>query len=161
MDPRPDYYRNLPSYYYMEDEDYNRVNQDKYDWTMYAWTHRGADYDNFQHLNWDRLYNVNYNNPDGRSKYALEERHVDQNDLQFAANAKYRVSEVLTVNGGMDMRLNRTENYKKMNDLLGGNYFLNIDSFANTQTNTPKSTNKIALLIKVHLRFFISFISNM
>ena len=130
MDPRPDYYRNLPSYYYMEDEDYNRVNQDKYDWTMYAWTHRGADYDNFQHLNWDRLYNVNYNNPDGRSKYALEERHVDQNDLQFAANAKYRVSEILTVNGGVDMRLNRTENYKKMNDLLGGNYFLNIDSFA-------------------------------
>ena len=130
MDPRPDYYRNLPSYYYMEDEDYNRVNQDKYDWTMYAWTHRGAEYQNYQHLNWDRLYNVNYNNPEGRSKYALEERHVDQNDLQFAANAKYRVSEALTVNGGVDMRLNRTENYKKMNDLLGGQYFLNIDSFA-------------------------------
>ena len=130
MDPRPDYYRNLPSYYYMEDEDYNRVNQDKYDWTMYAWTHRGAEYQNYQHLNWDRLYNVNYNNPEGRSKYALEERHVDQNDLQFAANAKCRVSEALTVNGGVDMRLNRTENYKKMNDLLGGQYFLNIDSFA-------------------------------
>ena len=130
MDPRPDYYRNLPSYYYMEDEDYNRVNQDKYDWTYYAWTHRGPEYNNYQHLNWDRLYNVNYNNPDGRSKYALEERHVDQNDLQFAANAKYRVSEDLVVKGGVDLRANRTENYKKMNDLLGGQYFLNIDSFA-------------------------------
>lgn len=130
MDPRPDYYRNLPSYYYMEDEDYNRVNQDKYDWTYYAWTHRGPEYDNYQHLNWDRLYNVNYNNPDGRSKYALEERHVDQNDLQFAANAKYKVSEDLTVKGGVNLRANRTENYKKMNDLLGGQYFLNIDSFA-------------------------------
>ena len=130
MDPRPDYYRNLPSYYYMEDEDYNRVNQDKYDWTYYAWTHRGPEYNNYQHLNWDRLYNVNYNNPDGRSKYALEERHVDQNDLQFAANAKYRVSEDLVVKGGVNLRANRTENYKKMNDLLGGKYFLNIDSFA-------------------------------
>ena len=130
MDPRPDYYRNLPSYYYMEDEDYNRVNQDKYDWTYYAWTHRGPEYNNYQHLNWDRLYNVNYNNPEGRSKYALEERHVDQNDLQFAANAKYRVSEDLVVKGGVDLRANRTENYKKMNDLLGGQYFLNIDSFA-------------------------------
>ncbi len=130
MDPRPDYYRNLPSYYYMEDEDYNRVNQDKYDWTYYAWTHRGPDYNNYQHLNWDRLYNVNYNNPDGRSKYALEERHVDQNDLQFAANAKYKVSEDLVVKGGLNLRANRTENYKKMNDLLGGQYFLNIDSFA-------------------------------
>ena len=130
MDPRPDYYRNLPSYYYMEDEDYNRVNQEKYDWTMYAWTHKGADYDNIQHLNWDRLYNVNYHNPDGRSKYALEERHVDQNDIQFATSAKYRVSDALTVKGGADVRINRTENYKKMNDLLGGRYFLNIDSFA-------------------------------
>lgn len=130
MDPRPDYYRNLPSYYYMEDEDYNRVNQDKYDWTYYAWTHRGPEYNNYQHLNWDRLYNVNYNNPDGRSKYALEERHVDQNDLQFAANAKYRVSDDLVVKGGVNLRANRTENYKKMNDLLGGKYFLNIDSFA-------------------------------
>ena len=130
MDPRPDYYRNLPSYYYMEDEDYNRVNQDKYDWTYYAWTHRGPEYNNYQHLNWDRLYNVNYNNPDGRSKYALEERHVDQNDLQFAANAKYRVGEDLVVKGGVNLRANRTENYKKMNDLLGGQYFLNIDSFA-------------------------------
>ena len=130
MDPRPDYYRNLPSYYYMEDEDYNRVNQEKYDWTTYAWTHKGAEFNNYQHLNWDRLYNVNYHNPDGRSKYALEERHVDQNDLQLAANAKYKVSEDLTVTGGLDLRANRTENYKKMNDLLGGRYFLNIDSFA-------------------------------
>ncbi|MBO4466253.1 MAG: carboxypeptidase regulatory-like domain-containing protein [Bacteroidales bacterium] len=130
MDPRPDYYRNLPSYYYMEDEDYNRVNQDKYEWTTYAWTHRGAEYNNYQHLNWDRLYNVNYHNAEGRSKYALEERHVDQNDLQFAANAKYKISDDIVVRGGIDLRANRTENYKKMNDLLGGRYFLNIDSFA-------------------------------
>ena len=130
MDPRPDYYRNLPSYYYMEDEDYNRVNQDKYEWTKYAWTSRGSEYADYQHLNWDRLYNVNYHNAEGRSKYALEERHVDQNDLQFAANAKYKFSDDITVRGGVDFRLNRTENYKKMNDLLGGRYFLNIDSFA-------------------------------
>ena len=130
MDPRPDYYRNLPSYYFMEDEDYNRKNQDKYEWTKFAWTQRGAEYANYQHLNWDRLYNVNYHNSDGRSKYALEERHVDQNDLQFAANAKYKVSDDIVVRGGVNLRANRTENYKKMNDLLGGRYFLNIDSFA-------------------------------
>ncbi|MBR6457613.1 MAG: carboxypeptidase regulatory-like domain-containing protein [Bacteroidales bacterium] len=131
MDPRPDYYRNLPSYYYMEDEDYNRVNQDKYEWTTYAWTQRGAEYANYQHLNWDRLYNVNYHNAEGRSKYALEERHVDQNDIQFAANAKLKSYDgTIVVKGGMDFRANRTENYKKMNDLLGGRYFLNIDSFA-------------------------------
>ncbi len=129
-DPRPDYYRNLPSYFYLEDEDYNRVNQDKYDWAYYQWTTRGKAYQNYQHLNWDRLYNVNYNNPDGRSKYALEERRVDQNDVNFAASAKWRQSDLFTLTGGVNARINRTENYKIMNDLLGGQYYLNIDSFA-------------------------------
>ena len=31
-DPRPDYYRNLPSYSWLDDEDFGRVNQDKYDY---------------------------------------------------------------------------------------------------------------------------------
>lgn len=130
MDPRPDYYRNLPSYFYLEDEDYNRVNQEKHDFAEYQWTHHGSQYNNFQHLNWDRLYNVNYNNPEGRSKYALEERHVDQNDLNFAASVKWRQSDLLTMSAGINARMNRSENYKKMNDLLGGEYFLNVDSFA-------------------------------
>ena len=130
MDPRPDYYRNLPSYFHMDDDDYNRSNEEKADWAREAWQGRGAEYANYQHLNWDRLYNVNFNNPDHRSKYALEERHVDQNDLQLAANAKYKASDDLTLNGGIALRANRTENYKTMDDLLGGRYFLNIDSFA-------------------------------
>ena len=39
MDPRPDYYKNLPSYFFIEDEDYNRVNFEKAAWAEYAWTH--------------------------------------------------------------------------------------------------------------------------
>jgi len=127
-DPRPDYYRNLPSYFYLEDEDYNRANQDKYDWAYYQWTGKGME--NYQHLNWDRLYNVNYNNPDGRSKYALEERRVDQNDINLSTSVKWRQSDFFTLTGGINGRINRTENYKVMRDLLGGQYFLNVDSFA-------------------------------
>ncbi len=127
MDPRPDYYRNLPSYSFIEDEDYNRENEDKAEWAEYMWTH---DYPNYQHLNWDRLYNVNYNNPEGRSKYALEERRVDQNDLNFATSFKWMVDNKLTLRGGADFKINRTENFKVMHDLLGGKYYLNIDSFA-------------------------------
>ena len=71
QDPRPDYYRNLPSYFYMEEDDYNRPNWEKAEWAKLAWTDRSGLFDNYQHLNWDRLYNVNYNNVEGRSKYAL------------------------------------------------------------------------------------------
>ncbi len=130
QDPRPDYYKNLPSYAYIEDEDYNRVNEEKAQWLHYAWTNRSEAFRNYQHLNWDRLYNVNYSNPDGRSKYALEERHVDQNDLNLAVNTQWLVDKNFTLRAGASFKINRTEHYKTMKDLLGGQYYLNIDSFA-------------------------------
>ena len=133
-DPRPDYYRNLPSYFYMEDEDYDRQNLTKYAWAEEAWTNRSGAYDNYQHLNWDRLYNVNYNNYDAdglrRSKYVLEERRVDQNDVNIAGSLKWDASKWLTITGGGSFKWNRTEYYKQIDDLLGGDYYVNIDSFA-------------------------------
>lgn len=130
QDPRPDYYRNLPSYFYMEDEDYNRVNVEKAEWAKYAWTNRDKEFANYQHLNWDRLYNVNYNNPDGRSKYALEERSVDQRDLNLVGSISWNATNDFTLKAGFNAKYNTTEHYKLMNDLLGGDYYLNIDSFA-------------------------------
>ena len=133
-DPRPDYYRNLPSYFYMEDEDYDRQNLTKYAWAEEAWTNRSGAYDNYQHLNWDRLYNVNYNNVDAdglrRSKYVLEERRVDQNDVNLGANVKWNATKWFTLTGGLNYKWNRTEYYKQIDDLLGGDYYVNIDSFA-------------------------------
>lgn len=130
QDPRPDYYRNLPSYFYMEEDDYNRSNWEKAEWAKLAWTDRSGLFDNYQHLNWDRLYNVNYNNVEGRSKYALEERRVDQRDINLVAAFNWLARTDLSIKGGFNAKINRTENYKLMNDLLGGQYYLNIDSFA-------------------------------
>ena len=131
-DPRPDYYRNLPSYFYMEESDYNRNNQFKADWAEDLWT-RGYDQD-LIHVNWTRLYNVNQNNLDAngrlRSKYVQEERRVDQRDFNLSGNVKWRADRNFTLTGGFDAKINRTENYKILADLLGGDYFLNIDNFA-------------------------------
>jgi hypothetical protein len=130
-DPRPDYYRNLPSYYYMDDPDYDRNNPEKAAWAYDAWT---QNYPEYTHLNWDRLYNVNYNNYDAegfrRSKYVVEERRVDQNDLNFGANVKWSATKFFTLTGGINYRWNQTEYYKILDDLLGGDYYINIDSFA-------------------------------
>ena len=130
-DPRPDYYRNLPSYFYMDDPDYDRRNEEKAAWAYDAWT---QNYPEYTHLNWDRLYNVNYNNFDAdglrRSKYVIEERRVDQNDVNVGANVKWNATKWFTLTGGLNYRWNRTEYYKKLDDLLGGEYFINIDSFA-------------------------------
>ena len=126
-DPRPDYYRNLPSYFYMANEDYNRLNPMKAAWAREAWQTNQAS---TTHVDWDRLYSVNRNAAGGRAKYALEERHVDQNDLNLATSLKWRPKTGIILTAGVNAKLNRTEYYKKMNDLLGGEYFLDVDQFA-------------------------------
>ena len=130
QDPRPDYYRNLPSYYFMEEDDYNRLNGMKAAWAEEVWR---KDLPQYAHIDWDRLYAVNKMNvEDGarRSKYAVQERRTDQQDLNFAFNFKWRPVRTFTLTGGADAKVNRTEYYQRMDDLLGGDYFYNMDSFA-------------------------------
>ena len=134
QDPRPDYYRNLPSYYYgtIDGEyvdDLNRNNPDKYMTALNVWRYSSM-YSNLTHVDWDRLYNVNRVQPDGRSKYVQEERRVDQRDLNLAWTFKARPDDVITLNGGVTARINRTEYYKIVADLLGGEYFVDVDNFA-------------------------------
>lgn len=129
-DPRPDYYRNLPSYFFMDNTDYNRLNYSKYMWAKEQWE---QDIPSITHINWDRLYAVNAMNStaDGnRSKYVIEERRTDQQDLNFAANAKWSPVNCFTLTGGLSYKWNRTEYYKILDDLLGGDYYVNIDQFA-------------------------------
>lgn len=129
-DPRPDYYRNLPSYFFMDNTDYNRLNYSKYMWAKEQWE---QDIPSITHINWDRLYAVNAMNgtADGnRSKYVIEERRTDQQDLNFAANAKWSPVNCFTLAGGLSYKWNRTEYYKILDDLLGGDYYVNIDQFA-------------------------------
>ena len=126
-DPRPDYYRNLPSYFYMANEDYNRLNPAKAAWAREAWQSHDPV---VTHVDWDRLYSVNRNSDGGRSKYALEERHVDQDDLNIALSLEWKPGTKTTWRAGFNMKQNRTEYYKSVNDLLGGSYFLDVDQFA-------------------------------
>ncbi len=127
-DPRPDYYRNLPSYFYNEDENYaKRDSPFQAGWAEEAWTY---NYNDVRHVNWDRMYNVNYNSPDGRSKYVQQERRVDQNDLNLALSLKWTPASFFTLTSGLNGRLNRTEYYQTVKDLLGGEYFVNINNFA-------------------------------
>ncbi len=131
QDPRPDYYRYLPSYFYMEDSDYGRTELQKSGWATEAWQN---NINNVQHIQWDKLYDINVNNVQSsglsRSKYVLEERRTDQNDLNLNGNVKWKISRLVTLTGGVDLKWNKTEYYKIVNDLLGGDYYVNIDQYA-------------------------------
>ena len=131
-DPRPDYYRNLPSYFYNPDPNFsNRDQEYQAGWAKEAWLN---NYSGTRHVNWERMYDVNRNSFDAdgnlRSKYVQEERRTDQNDFNLNAQVKYAFEKYFTLSGGASFRFNRTEYYKIIKDLLGGDYYLNIDSFA-------------------------------
>ena len=133
QDPRPDYYRNLPSYYLSDNEDLKRVNEEKAAWTREIWTHPKA-YNDYVHVNWDKMYQINAQSFDDegkiRSKYVQQERRIDQRDLNFAVSAQYKAAPWLKIAGGFNTKINRTEYYTIVADLLGGDYFVNIDNFA-------------------------------
>ena len=136
--PSPDYYRNLPSYFYNADADYNRNNRQKAMYAYMSWYYEDED---VVHLNWDRLYQVNRASTTGRSSYVQEERRVDQRDFNFATQTKYRPNDWTVVTGGVEAKVNRTEYYKKVADLLGGKYYVNVDTFADRDfASTPYMT---------------------
>ena len=135
QDPRPDYYRNLPSYYYNPDPNFDdRDSEFLAGWAEESWKY---NYSGVRHINWNRMYDININNVDPtydanlhRSKYVQEERRTDQNDLNLNTQVRYRFPNYFTISGGAAFRFNKTEYYKIIKDLLGGDYFVNIDSFA-------------------------------
>ncbi len=133
-DPRPDYYRKLPSYY--------TEGSPQWEALTYAWTQNLQQY---TQIDWDRLYDVNRANvntymggelPDGvlpgmtRSKYVIEERRTDQNDLNFKVQLEHPLNSWSNIVYGASYRWNKTEYYKILKDLLGGQYWVDVDQFA-------------------------------
>ena len=126
-DPRPDYYRNLPSYY----DDPAKA----------AWVEEGWLTDpNIAHLNWQNLYDVNrnsfYEGTTTRSKYVIEERHVDQDDFNANINIVKDFSRHFKLAAGAALRWNKSEYYKSIKDLLGGDFYLDVDQFAERDFGT-------------------------
>ncbi len=153
-DPRPDYYRNLPSFlwdgqfgedgYLLDNWTYNGNSVDLHGSKSYPsidnslynnltdlWKNRDPQ---TTHINWDALYQANYannaNNPDGPARYIVERRH---NDLQESmAHALYtnQVLPNMKLTAGLDLKASQGLHYKTMDDLLGGNQWIDWDPFA-------------------------------
>lgn len=123
QDPRPDYYRKLPSYWTTSGQDI--VNQI---------TDAFQNDASVRQIDWDYLYQTNYNSLDAnnshRSKYILEDRVSDSKQLSFSSVLNKDFSPQLKLNAGVDYTMYKSQNYKTIYDLLGGDYWLDIDQFA-------------------------------
>lgn len=126
-DPRPDYYRYLPSYW--------KDDEAAYDLYTELW---GSE--SFRQLNWDAMYQANYlnnlqnkENPNGTQKgstYILENRHSNQFNVIFNSVLNHRINSFLTLQAGASVNYTRAHYYKTIRDLLGGEFWLDIDQFS-------------------------------
>ena len=111
------------------------------------------------------MYNANYNNlytqndigGEGgnsltarRSKYILEEYRLDPRHYGFNSFGKWTVNENSNLNFGVNISNYKSKNFRLMNDLLGGDYWVDIDQFAlrdfddpNLAQNDLQNPNKI------------------
>lgn len=166
-DPRPDYYRWLPSYYKNNPETAGQLTN--------LWKNNEA----FRQINWDWLYNANSNNlyavdnangtPGNnltgyRSKYIVEERRNDRNQFIFNSNLVHRFTEKHTISGGLTVSIAKTHQFKTIADLLGGEWWLDIDQFAERDFADPlmaqndlRNTNRI---VREGERFGYDFTGN-
>ena len=87
-------------------------------------------------IDFDNMINSNKNGAASpyaeghRSNYMIEERHTDQLDYNFAANISHDFNANHHLLAGVKARVNRTEYYDKIKDLLGGDFWVDVDKFA-------------------------------
>ena len=125
-DPRPDYYRYLPSYF--------DVNTEAFDAYYDRWTSESE----YTQIRWDDLYQTNYLNNhladetgvEKGSTYILEKRHSNQSNFTLSTVLNRRFSNQLTMQAGVNGNYTLSSYYKTIKDLLGGRYWLDIDNFS-------------------------------
>ena len=133
--PQPDYWKNLPSSYYQV-----WVNQDQIiqsndetafaDWTR-AYNYWTASKANRQ-VNWDRLYWANKQAAatGADALYYVQAKHNDNLTFNIASTLTTKPTKNSTLNYGVFYGNNKGHHYQTMDDLLGGNSFHNINSYA-------------------------------
>ncbi len=143
-DPRPDYYRYLPGYYTDPVQSAQVLAAFK-------------ENVNLRQVNWDALYNANYAsnytvaNANGvagntikgrRSVYILEERVTHTNRFNFNTTYNTSISKHVDITAGFSYETQKNNYYKKVNDLLGGAFYVDINQFAERDFRTDPTASQ-------------------
>lgn len=131
-DPRPDYYRYLPSY----QQDPYHADAVK---TMYQ---QNPD---LLQIQWDQLYQANKsvistvqnangiagNNVTGyRSRYILQDRVIGTDRFNYNSTLNTRFGDHLDFSAGLSYQYQKNHYFNRVKDLLGGEFYVDINQFA-------------------------------
>jgi hypothetical protein len=133
-DPRPDYYRYLPSYY-IEDGDTTSLYWDYLD--------KWKNDESFSQINWDKMYEVNQlaAAQGKRAQYIVENRIMDHIQIGGASHLIRDINDNIRLYAGAELKGYKQHNYNTINDLLGGLYWIDVDKFS--EGAFPDSLNTI------------------
>jgi len=153
LTPLPTYYKYMPSYYGPTSSDADPV---QYAALTSAWQNNTANpasgFSTTRQIAWDDIYNFNAHNlqtvtsVDGiagktytgnRSLYIIEDRRQDAKNWSGNVIYNTRTKSNIFLTGGLNGALSQTRYYKVASDLLGGDYWLDLNQFASSiSTNT-------------------------
>ncbi|MET3730639.1 carboxypeptidase-like regulatory domain-containing protein [Moheibacter stercoris] len=121
--PSPTYYRNMPSFYLQSGQDNPAMAE--------MFTNMWKD-GSFGQLDWTSLYGMNHlRNLAGKSAaYVLAEDFQDDKTLTVSTNFKTKIESNIDLVMAVTYQNTKSENYREIADLLGGNFFSNVDDFA-------------------------------
>ncbi len=127
--PDPSYYQKLPSYFLGD------PNGPNYEGAYQAY----SSFVNDGQINWQTIYETNFFYGGGSRYYLYEDRN---DDTQISANTilTSRLSDNIELNSSFNYRSLNSTNFANMIDLLGGNGYLDIDTF-NTGDNAQNDLN--------------------
>lgn len=135
-DPRPDYYRNLPSFQSDETVAQNIAAE-------WAFENGKPINPSVSQVDWESLYEANYRNnqsrPDASAKYIVERRHINLMETAFNSTYINQLNSKLKLTAGIEAKLGKNIKYKTMDDLLGGNQWIDIDQFAERDMNIDEN----------------------
>lgn len=137
-DPRPDYYRNMPSYYAPTAEpgtELYETQMAQYEYMTDMWKNDPS----WRQINFDQMYQTNLLNRDqfdrdpelkGQSSYILYNKHSDFTFWTLSSTLSHRLSEKMSLQGGISFNYTDGHYYKTVRDLLGGLFWRDVDSFS-------------------------------
>ena len=165
-DPRPDYYRYLPSYTGLWANSPDWAQADRLASLM------RSDI-NLRQINWQRLYDVNRSSyttvkdangivgndiSGNRSRYIVENRIINTTRFNFNSVLNSKIGNHLDLTVGVSYQTQQNHYFKKVEDLLGGDFYVNVNQFAERDFGVGSGVNQFDVdrpnrILKVGDRF--------